>query len=228
MHKLRNDHFQRKPSQKRLSEKEISQLLKQIAERDDVKAFSVFFEQYHSKLLRLAHMFVSSPQMAEDVVSDVLINLLRNRKETFNKENFIGYLYQCIKNKSLDHLKNNKKQPLVDINYNDADYFIIEKSNPQSQLIQKEFEMLVAECVENLPPKRKLVFKMVKDDGLSYKKVGSLLNISERTVEVHLRLAMGDLKNTIDKYLDKNNDNSASHLRMVKAMTILLSIFVSA
>lgn len=205
-----------------LPKNEIPQLLKQIAERDDKRAFSIFFEHYHSKLLRIAHMFVSSPQMAEDIVSDVLIKLLRNRKETFNKKNFIGYLYQCIKNQSLDYIKKNKRQPLVDINYSDADYFIPEMSNPHSQLIQKEFGELVADCIECMPPKRKLVFKLVKDDGLSYKKVASLLNISERTVEVHLRLAMGHLKNAIDDYLDKNNDNPSSSLRMVKAITLLL------
>lgn len=208
------------------TEKDIAHLLKKIAENDDTKAFSEFFRHYHSRLLRLAHMFVSSPQMAEDIVSDVLIKLLRNKKETFNKENFIGYLYQCIKNQSLDHLKRNRKQPLVDINYNDADYFILDKSTPHSQLIQKEFEKVIVDCVESLPPKRKLVFKLVKDEGMSYKQVAGLLDISERTVEVHLRIAISQLKSSIDEYLDRNQDNPAAHLRMVKTMALLFTIFI--
>jgi RNA polymerase sigma-70 factor (ECF subfamily) len=208
-----------------MTEEETPQLLKQIAESDDSKAFSVFFEQYHSKLLRIAHMFVSSPQMAEDIVSDVLVKLLKNRKETFNKENFMGYLYQCIKNQSLDHIKKNRKEPLLDINYNDADYFIIESSNPCSQLVYKEFEQLISDCIETMPPKRKLVFRLVKDDGLSYKEVANLLDISDRTVEVHLRIAIAYLKSVIEKYLDQNGSKSSSYLKMVRALaTLILSV----
>ncbi len=181
----------------------------------------MFFQHYHSRLLRIAFMFVSSPQVAEDVVSEVLIKLLKNRKETFNKSNFIGYLYQSIKNQCFDQLKKNNKQPTVDINYNDADYFVQDTATPHSVLVHREFELLIVESVEGMPPKRKMVFKLIKDDGLSYKEVAGLLDISERTVEVHLRLAIAHLKAVIDKYLDQSGDTTSGHLRMVKVWTLL-------
>jgi len=202
----------------------IPQLLKQIVENDDDKAFSVFFQHYHAKLLQIALVYVSSPQVAEDVVSDVLIKLLKNRKETFNKENFIGYLYQCVKNQSLDYLKKKKKQSHINYNYSDADYFINDKANPYSRLVHKEFEAVVADCIESMPPKRKLAFKMVKDDKLSYKEVGELLDISDRTVEVHLRLAVGQLRTSVNEYLDNNNNDSNSHLTIVNSFIFLASL----
>jgi RNA polymerase sigma-70 factor (ECF subfamily) len=90
------------------------------------------------------------------------------------------------------------------------DFLVQHKANPCSRLAGKEFEEIVIECIENLPPRRKLVFNLIKDDGLSYKQVAALLDISVRTVEVQLRLAVRQLKITVDDYLScKDSQNSS-------------------
>jgi len=180
---------------------DLNELLFQIAELDEKQAFSMFFRLYHEKMLLLARIFVSSPQIAEDIVSDVLIKLLRNRRKTFRKKNFLGFLYTCIKNQSLDYLRKNKRHRHVKLD-DQVDFLIQHPGDPCRQLMGKEFEEIIFDCVESLPPRRKLVYKMVKDDKLSYKQVGALLDISVRTVEVQLRLAVKHLKITIDDYLN--------------------------
>ena len=180
---------------------DLSDLLHRIAEQDERQAFSMFFKLYHSKLLLLARIFVSSPQEAEDVVSDVLIKLLRNRRQTFNKNNFLGFLYTCVKNQALDHIRKQKKHRNLELNQSNIDFFVQHKSNPCQQLVGKELEKIIFDCVEGLPPRRKLIYKLIKDDGLSYKEVANLLTISVRTVEVQLRFAVRKLKLTIDDYL---------------------------
>ena len=183
---------------------DLNELLFEIAELDEEKAFSIFFKLYHAKMLLLARIFVSSPQVAEDVVSDVLVKLLRNRRKTFRKKNFLGFLYTCIKNQSLDYLRKNKKRRHLNVD-DQIDFLIQHKSDPCKHLIGKEFEEIVLECIEGLPPRRKLVYKMIKDDRLTYKQVAALLDISVRTVEVQLRLAVKHLKITIDDYLACKN-----------------------
>ena len=180
---------------------DLHHLLYRIAELDERKAFSLFFRLYHAKMLLLAKVFVPSQQVAEDVVSEVLIKLLRHRKKTFRKKNFLGFLYTCIKNQSLDHLRKNKKYRHVALNKDNIDFLVQHRSNPCSDLAGKQFKEIVYTCIESLPPRRKLVYKMIKDDGLSYKQVAVLLEISVRTVEVQLRLAMRHIKITVDDYL---------------------------
>lgn len=180
---------------------DLPHLLYQIAEFDERKAFSIFFKHYHTKMLSLANIFVSSPQVAEDIVSEVLIKLLRNRKKTFHKKNFLGFLYTCIKNQALDYIRVNKKHKHMILN-NNIDFLIQHKSKPCNDLVSKEFEEIIASCIEDLPPKRKLVYKLIKDDGLSYKQVAALLDISVRTVEVQLRFAVRHIKIIVDDYLN--------------------------
>jgi len=179
----------------------LHHLLFRIAELDEQKAFSIFFREYHAKMLLLAKIFVVSHPAAEDVVSEVLIKLLRKRKKTFRKKNFLGFLYTCVKNQSIDYLRKNKKHRHFTLNNDNIDFLIQHKTNPCSDLAGKEFEEIIFDCIERLPPRRKLVFKLIKEDGLSYKQVAALLDISVRTVEVQLRLAVRHIKITVDDYL---------------------------
>lgn len=186
-------------------DQEFQRMLRRIAEQNDQKAFSVFFDRYHTKLLRYAHLFVNSIEEAEDVVAEVLTKMLKNRKETFLKENFIGYLFQSVKNACIDHLKKEKKKAvLFDSNYNERDYFVFDSQTPFSQVMQSELTKLLRDLIEALPPKRRMVFQLIKDEEMSYRQVAELLDISERTVEVHLRLALKDIRESLDVYLDKH------------------------
>uniref|UniRef100_UPI0035932A16 sigma-70 family RNA polymerase sigma factor n=1 Tax=Aquiflexum sp. TaxID=1872584 RepID=UPI0035932A16 len=71
-------------------------------------------------------------------------------------------------------------------------------------MINNDLGTLLHQVIEQLPPKRGLVFKMVKDENMSYKEVGEILEISERTVEVHLKLAIKDLRKALSHYYDEN------------------------
>lgn len=184
---------------------ELPHLLLRIAEQNDERAFALFFDRYHTKLLRYASLYVASIEEAEDVVSDVLTKMLKNRKETFAKENFIGYLFQSIKNGCIDHLKREKRRSgIFDINYHEKDYFIFDSQTPFSQIVQSELTRLLRDRIEALPPKRRMVFQLIKDEDMSYREVAELMDISERTVEVHLRLAMRDLREALEAYMDQN------------------------
>lgn len=206
---------------------QVKQLLRRIAIDDDEKAFSVFFDRYHAKLLRYANLWVRSMEEAEDVVSDVLINLLKNKKDHFLKENFIGYLFQSVKNKCLDHLRvEKKKNILFDNNYDEKDYFVFEQQTPISRLLHSELNQVLGQKIEELPPKRKLVFQLIKDEGMTYRQVAELMNISDRTVEVHLKLAIKDIKQTLEEYMDHSGYGEDEKRNLTKVVGLLM-IFAS-
>jgi len=196
----------------------------QIA-KGDKAAFDKFFESYYPKLLQFARLFVASQQQAEDVVADVLTNLLIQRERVFALDHFEAYLYSSVKNKALSSLKRrHNTETSLDVEHQPLQ---ISTSDPYQLLEQKEFNEFVIQIIENLPTKRKMVFQMIREEGLSYREVAELLDISERTVEVHLKLAVKDLRENIALYLDRTTMNRGSKKLLNILMPILLFNFLN-
>ncbi len=175
----------------------LNHILQRIAIHDDQKAFSEFFDYYHSKLIKFAHLYVPNYNQSEEIVSEVLIKLLKKRKELHKIEKFEGYLFTMVKNQSLNFLKQNKKK----LNHlsleNLEDFFSTERIDPYEKYLESELRELLIKTIEKLPPKRQMVFKLIKDEGMSQKEVAELMDLSIRTVEAHLKLAVKDVREKI-------------------------------
>lgn len=133
------------------------------------------------------------------MVSEVFVKLLQ-KGDLQEIENFEGYLYYSVKNQCLNQLKKNKRKSRIFTQLDQQDLKTGEYTQPLQQLLTAELRQKIASCVDSLPHKRKLVFKMVKDDGLSIKEVAHLLDIAEKTVKKHLELAVRELRMEIERY----------------------------
>ena len=182
----------------------LSHILYRIAIHDDQKAFSEFFDCYHSRLIKFAHLYVSNFDQAEEIVSDVLIKLLKKRKTLHTIEKFEGYLFTMIKNQSLNYIKQNRKHLSHLSIENIEDYFSAERIDPHEKYLESELRDLLNKTIEKLPPKRQMVFKLIKDEGMSQKEVADLMDISIRTVEVHLKLAVKDVRKIIKDHFTES------------------------
>lgn len=183
-------------------------LLHRISVNSDKGAFSELFKRYHSKLVSFATCFLPDYVEAEDMVSEVFMKLLQNNQKLNDIENFEGYLYSSVKNQCLNQLKKNKRKNKLFTPLDLQDFNTGEYTQPLEQLLTIELREKIGVCVDNLPQKRKLVYKMIKDDGLKIKEVAKLLDIAEKTVKKHLELAVRDLRIEIDLYLTSHYSQS--------------------
>lgn len=194
----------------------IRNLLTRIADSDDKTAFTCLFNRYYNRLVQFAMLFVSSHSLAEDVVSEVLIRLLRKRKELVDIGNFQGYLFQSVKNEALNQLKFQKKELLFRPIDDEEDIFLPDLVDPHEWMVEKELREVVTAIVEKFPPKRRMVYKMIKDEGMRYRDVSALLEISERTVEVHLKIAIRELREAITRhFIEKQSSKELSYLKVI-------------
>lgn len=192
----------------------VRNLLSRIAESDDKAAFTCLFNLYYNRLVQFAMVFVASHSLAEDVVSEVLIRLLRKRKELNSIQNFPAYLFQSVKNEGLNQLKLQKKERLFMPLDDEDDVFFPDLTDPHEWMVEKELRGIVTTIVEKLPPKRRMVYKMIKDEGMKYKDVAELLEISERTVEVHLKIAIRELREAVTKHFMEKSQQEVSYLKV--------------
>ncbi|MEX2512762.1 MAG: sigma-70 family RNA polymerase sigma factor [Cyclobacteriaceae bacterium] len=168
----------------------------------DKNAFNEFFEIYYTKLVNFSNFILNDKGLSEDVVSEVLTNLVMDKERIFRMKNFEAYLYTAVKNKSLTKNNQQKRELRIECPEEDNEYFIY-SITPHELLEEQELNHFIQSLVNNLPKKRKMVFQLIREDGLTYRQVGEIMEISERTVEVHLKLAIKGFREKIAHFLGR-------------------------
>jgi RNA polymerase sigma-70 factor (ECF subfamily) len=167
-----------------------------IAQENDQQAFKALYGFYSGRLLRFCLSIVHNREAAEEIVNDVFINLWRRRSHLHKIDNPDVYLYVAVKNQSLDYLSRNHLRETVDIDTVSGEYIRF-TVDPERLLITAEMQNNIERAVNQLPPRCKLIFKLIKEDGLKYKEVAAILNLSIKTVEAQLAIAMKKLTTAI-------------------------------
>ena len=68
-------------------------------------------------------------------------------------------------------------------------------------MITAEMLRRINNAINALPPRCKLVFKLVKEDGLPYKEVADILDISIKTIDNQLAIALRKISEAINLQL---------------------------
>ncbi len=179
-------------------------LLQQRIASNDEQAYRELFLHYYYKLNRFAMAFVKNRELAEEVVSDVFINLWRKREQITEISNLNLYIYVSARNISLNYLSRLSRQVQGDMENLEVE-LLSPFSNPEEAFITKEMNLKLKAAIDELPARCKLIFKLVKEDGLKYKEVADLLNLSVSTVDNQLSIAVKKIAATIRYSLKKQN-----------------------
>jgi RNA polymerase sigma-70 factor (ECF subfamily) len=166
--------------------------LQQRIFQNDQTAYKELFELFYNKLFRLAFIITKSRELAEEIVSDVFISIWRRREHVLEISNLRLYLYVSVKNTSLNYLAQLTKSGVVCLE--ELDFEPLQPfSNPEEMLVTKEMNQRLYKAIQSLPPRCRMIFKLVKEDGLSYKDAAAFLNLSVGTIDNQLVLAIKKL-----------------------------------
>lgn len=173
-------------------EEKISVLVHKILMSDCENAFRRFFDHFYPSSFELALYYTKNQSMAEEVVSDVFLKVWKQRKHLTAIKDIKAYLFVAIQRQSLNGRRNTQILPVFThgLEY----HIIIESRTPESILFTEEMLKAIGHAVQNLPERCRLVYKLVKEEQLKYKEVAHLLNISEKTVEMHIGNALKKIR----------------------------------
>jgi RNA polymerase sigma-70 factor (family 1) len=178
----------------------LKEIFAKLSESPDRALYNFFFDKYYPKMIWFALIFVKNHNAAEEVVSDVLLSIFKKREKIAKSNNIEGYIFISVKNQSLKYLKKNKRQVYFDNFESEADLLMTTSVSPEFEILENEFYNVIKVTLDSLPPKRRLVFRMIKEEGLKYQEVARLLDLSVKTVETHMGLALKTLHQNIEKY----------------------------
>lgn len=175
------------------SGKELSKHLKE----GDLKAYNILFDTYFSRIFNYALKLSNDDALAKDIVQDTFVKLWTKR-EQINIELSIGnYLYKICKNEFLGYLRDKKKERafLDEIKIETTYQMHLEPEDNVARINR------LRAAIEKLSPKCKEAFILSKYENLSYKDIAEKMNISIKTVEVHISKAYSQLRKGLMSFL---------------------------
>lgn len=176
----------------------IQELQNRVALFEDMKAYRELCNLLFTSLHRFSYGFVKSNETAEEIVSDVFIKIWQIRGRLTEINNLKEYAYIITKNFSLNYLTKNYKNKTVSLDEIEFES-VVEIKTPEDLYISTHTLNCVREAIGQLPPKCKIIFQLIKEDGLQYREVASILNLSVFTVRNQLAIAVKKISETLPK-----------------------------
>ncbi|GAA4323368.1 RNA polymerase sigma-70 factor [Mucilaginibacter gynuensis] len=162
------------------------------------KAFTEFYARHFQTYTLLAFQYVKDTDVAEDIVQDVFIKFWEAPFNMDNPQAIKSYFGKIVINNSLNYLKREKN---IQRHHDQIGQEITEQ-DAYAKLHETELKVILYKEIELLPEQCKRVFKMNRFEGLKYREIAEMLNISERTVENHISNALKTLRKRL--YAIKN------------------------
>lgn len=174
----------------------VHQQLLQRIQHGDENALQHLYDLYFDKLYHFATSFFQNALQAEDVVQETFIKLWQNRHKINASQSLDAYLLTIVKNASIDLVRQELRMRLRNEELKQFNRKM-EHQTGESILFQQELKGKIDSAVQRLPPKTRTVFSLKHKEGLSNGEIARQLNISKKTVENHINLALSRLRQSL-------------------------------
>ena len=169
----------------------IDQLVASLKDGDR-QAFNDLYWRYATEVGRIALKYFKSKELSEEIVQEVFIRVWENRANLDEHASFQNYLYTITKNLVLNKVRKffNERKYLsylgkqIDLSHNKT----------EDAVIYSDLEKFSTNLINSLPPQRKRIFKMSREEKMSNQEIANSLGLSKRTVENHITRAIKYMK----------------------------------
>ena len=179
----------------------MSKNVRNISSRDNEHAFEMLFadifKMHEQKLYSLALRITKSDLYAKDVIQEVFLKLWEHRDTIHTIKNVEAWLYRLTENKIIDFLR----KAAADDRLKEAVWNNLIKTfnETESLVAAKEYNQVIQKAIEQLPPQRKLIYYLNREEGLNYQEIARELHISRHTVKNQLSTALQSIRSLLGK-----------------------------
>lgn len=157
------------------------------------------FRYYSPRLNQFAYSIIKIKEAADEIVDDVFVKLWKQRENATAITNIRVYLYVAVKNSSLNYLSSKAHRQITEP-FNHLDIELGHDQAPDQRMISAELQARITAAVESLPPRCKMIFKLVREDGLRYKDVAEILNLTVNTVDAQMVIALKRISEKVQSH----------------------------
>ena len=160
----------------------------------DLDMLGLLFERYHKMLFTFFYRIHRSSDVAEDLVQNVYMRILKYRKGFNGEGTFKVWMFHIARNVSHDQFRDEKKSGVSeDITIWD------DKITDHEEKMEKEEKsqqlLLLNQALQSLESEKRELIVMSKLEGMKYRDIAEFHNVTEGNVKVRVFRALKDLKN---------------------------------
>lgn len=173
------------------------------------EAMELFFNRYYRPLCRFGMSYESNSCLVEEKVADIFIQLWTNRNILNKIKNPKSYIYVIVKNSLKTARKSEQFYQQIDETKPINSMFSASREQEIIENEQKEMKInLIREILDIIPKKSRQAFELSRIDGLKYKEIAEILNVTPKTVENHIALALKYISKALESYKKEGVLNS--------------------
>ena len=162
------------------------------ARNHDPAAFSVLFRAYYDPLCTVARHYVGAPEVAEELVQEIFMNIWRMGGGWQPRGPVQAYLWGAARYRSLQYLRCQRLRQQRFVYQAVHEGALLE--SPEGELHFKELEKALQSALDALPERRRLIYLLSRQHGLTYAEIAAALEISIKTVETQMGRALKFLR----------------------------------
>ncbi|MFH7017330.1 RNA polymerase sigma factor [Flavobacterium sp. FlaQc-47] len=164
--------------------------------KGDEKAYMYLIDTHHQSLCAYANSLVKNIYTAEDIVQNTFIKVWEQRDVLKPKNSIKSFLYKLVYNEFIDIYRRSQLLYTVEKNYFESLNNIAHEDDSESI---NQILSAVNKQIETLPPKCRNIFILSKKEGLTNIEIAEHLEISIKTVESQMTIALASLKGSLEE-----------------------------
>lgn len=171
---------------------------------DDLSSYEIVFKKYFKELYRFAYSYVRDGMISEELAQEVFLYIWEKRKQIEIQTTLKTYLYSAVKNKCLNYIKLElpKQQAMSDV----SEMMISEQTQRVDEGENDILKDYIGQAIDALPNKCRKIFILSRNGGLTYEEIAEELDLSKKTVENQMGIALKKLRESLEpvykKYID--------------------------
>jgi RNA polymerase sigma-70 factor (family 1) len=161
-------------------------------------AFTAIYDHYMPRIYAYLIKYTKSETLAQDITQDVFTKLWVNRAELANIHSHASYIFTTAFRFSVSYYRKTERERNLNNNYYNSSPT---ESNVTEETIEyNESNHLLQLAIDQMPPQRRLIYKLSKEDGLSYDEIAERLNLSRNTV----KNTLVEASQSVRKFMEEN------------------------
>ena len=167
--------------------------------KEELKNIEELFNQHYEFLCNVANRLLNDRDAARDIVQDVFLQLWRKKDELKIVHSMKSYLYKAVINGSFQYLEKRKRTIQIAEDFSYA--HDLTRSDVEETILFKQLEKDYKKALDLLPSKCRAIFALSRYEEMKYKEIAEHLEVSVKTVETQMSIALKRLKEYLEPYL---------------------------